>query len=190
MRLPIRRKPVTARPSTRSSGGPTDRSRKGVPSRTLFSVRPPMWVRNADRYSSTSGSSGIPLPPWMRSVAAGHTAVDVLERLQRISLGDGFLGTISFHAGESQRQAARVLRALLKIVECDLDDELRTHKDDMAFATHLALEQCSRLPFEERVGHPLERLAQHDEAVPIRVARPEMQVAQPFTAAPVSPLGR
>ncbi len=58
MRLPSRRRARTRRPSMLDTGGVTDRSRKGLASRTRWSVCPTILELRAWRYSSTSGSSG------------------------------------------------------------------------------------------------------------------------------------
>ena len=53
-----------------------------------------------------------------------------------------------------------------------------------------ALEQSLGLPGEHLVGHALEGLAEHHEAAGLRVARAEVQVAEPPLPAAVAPLGR
>jgi hypothetical protein len=45
------------------------------------------------------------------------------------------------------------------------------------------------LPRQHLICHPFERLAEHDKAAADRIARAEMQVAQPPLAASVTPLG-
>ena len=60
----------------------------------------------------------------------------------------------------------------------------------MAFAFRCELEQAFCLPFEHRVGHALERLAEHDEPSGGGVTRAEMEVAQPAAAPSVAPFGR
>src|SRR5919108_6516645 len=58
MRLPSRRTPVTARPTTSASDGSTERSTNGVVSRRRSSRAPVMRSRRASTYTVTSGSSG------------------------------------------------------------------------------------------------------------------------------------
>ena len=65
----------------------------------------------------------------------------------------------------------------------------RGGRDDDPVALDLELLQPLGLPGEHRVGQPLERLAQHHEAVAVDRARPEVEVAQPAAPAPVPPLG-
>ena len=55
---------------------------------------------------------------------------------------------------------------------------------------HRELLEPLGLPGEHRVGHSLERLAEHHEAVTPRVSRAEMKVAQEAAAPSVTPLRR
>src|SRR5688572_6410007 len=54
----------------------------------------------------------------------------------------------------------------------------------------LPREQLLRLPLEKLVRHPLERLAEHDEPARRRIARAEVQIAQPSVPPTRSPLDR
>ena len=60
--------------------------------------------------------------------------------------------------------------------------------DAVRRAARLQLQQALGLPREHRVGQPLEGLAEHAEAA-VGLARAEVQVRQPATAAAVAPLG-
>ena len=80
-----------------------------------------------------SGSSGTSAPG-RRRVAACRGAIDFLKRLKRVGLLRRLVATIALDAREPQRESAGILRTLLKIVEGDLDDQLGTHEDDVAFA--------------------------------------------------------
>ena len=61
--------------------------------------------------------------------------------------------------------------------------------DGAGGAPRLELQQARGLPCEQLVGQPLERLAEHDEAAGIGVARAEVEVREPALPAPVAPLG-
>ena len=54
--------------------------------------------------------------------------VDLSDGLNRVRQGGGLVGPVAFHAREPQRKPSRVMRALLNVVERDLDDELRTNE--------------------------------------------------------------
>src|SRR3989475_5334759 len=93
-----------------------------------------------------------------------------------------------YPGGVALRFAAGVVRAPLHAVEGDLDDQRRLDVNRPLLARALAAEQPLRLPGEHVVGEALEGLADHDEAAARRVARPEVQVAEPAAPAPVPPL--
>src|SRR5437762_2064360 len=59
--------------------------------------------------------------------------------IDRVRLRGLFVGSIAFDARKPQCDTARIMRAFLHFVECDFDDELRSHVHDVAFPTHLAL---------------------------------------------------
>src|SRR5439155_11788860 len=80
-------------------------------------------------------------------------------------------------------------RAPLHAVESDLDDQRRLRANRPLLARALEVEQPLRLPGEHLVGEALEGLADHDEAAVHRVARAEMQVAEPAAPATVPPFG-
>src|SRR2546425_12033709 len=88
------------------------------------------------------------------------------------------------------RNTARVLRALLNVVERHLHHELGAYVDRVSVARGLELEQPLGLPGEHLVRHPLERLSQHHEAAASLVAGAEVEVREPAVAATVAPLGR
>ena len=101
----------------------------------------------------------------------------------------GLVRSIPFDARKSQRQSAGILRALLQIVEGNFDDQLRTHEHDMALTAHFPFEQRRRLPLEQRIGHPLECLAEHDEAVARGIASAKVEIAQPPAPSAAAPFG-
>jgi len=75
----------------------------------------------------------------------------------------------------------------LQIAESDFDDQLGPHVDRPAVVANLARLQLLRLPFEQRVGQSLERLAQHHVFAGRRVERAEVQVRELAGAPPVAP---
>ena len=62
--------------------------------------------------------------------------VDRAHGVDRVGLGRGLVRTIALEPREPQRETARVVRALLKSVEGDLDDELGTHDHGMTAAVY------------------------------------------------------
>src|SRR5436190_759496 len=111
-------------------------------------------------------------------------------RLDGVRLLGGLVRAIALDPREAQRQAARVVRARLYVVEGHFHHELRADMDGIRVATDLELEQLLGLPLEHLVGHALERLAQHDEAAGLRVARAEMHIREPSPASSMPPLRR
>ena len=103
--------------------------------------------------------------------------------------GRGLVGAVAAQAGEAQGQAARVVGAILQAVEGDLDHQLGAHVHHVPLAVRLAGEQLLGLAGEHLVGHALEGLAQHHEAARGRVARAQVEVAEPALAAAAAPLG-
>ena len=75
---------------------------------------------------------------------------------------------------------------LLNLVERDFDDELGTDVDGEASRPVWSASRVG-LPGQQLVGQPLERLAEHREAARLRVARAEVQVAEPPSPASVAP---
>src|SRR5262245_18644855 len=59
MRFPSRDSPITVRPAAAESGGSTERSTKGLPSRTRSSRAPRTRASSASMYAVTSGNSGM-----------------------------------------------------------------------------------------------------------------------------------
>ena len=77
----------------------------------------------------------------------------------------------------------------MQAVERDLHDDLRADVHGDALATRLDLLEPLRLPREHLVGHALERLAEHHEPAGLRIARAEVEVAEPALPPPVAPFG-
>ena len=138
--------------------------------------------RDLGHREAVPGAAGLETPHYARTWSARTWSI-VSASAARL------VGAVALHAREAQRDAARVARARLHAVERDLDDELRAHVDDVPVAAGLELEQPLGLPREHRVGHALERLAEHHEAAGLGVARAEVEVREPALAAPVTPLG-
>src|SRR5213078_1644462 len=108
---------------------------------------------------------------WSRRVAIGGCSIDLLNGLERVGLSGGLVGPVSFHPRKSKRERSWILRALLHIVECNLDDQLWTNVDGMGIAPGFTLEQRGRLPFQQVVGQSFERLPQLHEAAALRIPR-------------------
>src|SRR5262249_1697186 len=85
-------------------------------------------------------------------------------------------------------EPARVLAALLYLVERDLDHDLRPHVHNVSVATRLTLQEFRGLPFQHLIGETLESLAQHDESAAGRIARAQVEVREPSPAATAAPL--
>ena len=86
---------------------------------------------------------------------------------------------VAQHPGEPQRQAAGVTRRALHTVERHLDHLLRSQLHDVALgAAHRQLLKPRGLPLQHRVGHALERLAQHHVAAAGRVEGAQMNIGQ------------
>src|SRR3954462_1896484 len=51
--------------------------------------------------------------------------VDRAHHLDGVRLRRVLVGTVALHAGEAERESGRVVRALLHVIEGDLDDLLR-----------------------------------------------------------------
>ena len=60
------------------------------------------------------------------------------HRLDRVGLVGALVGAIALDAREAQREAAGILRALLQVVERDLDDELGPHVHGVAVAAAIS----------------------------------------------------
>src|SRR4051812_45618989 len=121
---------------------------------------------------------------------AGRLLVDRLDRRERVGFRRRFVATIAFHARETQREAAGILRARLEVVERDLGNDVGLEEHRVGIAPDLELEEALRLPREHLVGEALEGLAEHDEAAAFGVPRAEVQVAQPPFAPATPPLDR
>src|SRR5262249_28668863 len=111
-------------------------------------------------------------------LVADALAIDGLNGRVGIGVGSGLVGAVALDAREPQRKAAGIVRARLNVVERDLGDDLGPHVDRVVVAADLELEEAFGLPREHLVGEPLERLAEHDEAAALGVARAEMEVAE------------
>src|SRR4029079_5424855 len=124
------------------------------------------------------------------SCGAGLCCEQRAHGVDRIGLRGRLVGAVALQAREAKREAARVVRALLQVVERDFGNEFRTNVYDMTVASGFAREQLGGLPFERRVGQALERLAEHHEPAARRIARAQMQVRKPGFAAARAPLIR
>src|SRR6185312_16209901 len=99
-----------------------------------------MWKRSPERLAllresaaasgrSASGARGFqPSDPRIVSPArrgqASGLLVDRLDGREGVGFGRGLVAAIAFHAREAERDAARILRARLDVVERDLGDDL------------------------------------------------------------------
>src|SRR6185503_18510801 len=128
---------------------------RGFSERPSFCPAPWRWSAGAAGRCSPATCRGFSRDPLLVDGAHGIDGIGVLGPLVR---------AIALHAREAQREAARVLRALLDVAELDLDHQLGAQLHDPVVAAGLASEELARLPFEHRVGHALEGLAEHDEA--------------------------
>src|SRR5690606_31253126 len=104
-----------------------------------------------------------------------------------VGIGWVLVGSVAADAGEAECHSARIASRDLDAVERHFHDELRTHVDDVLRFPGLPPLQLLRLPSEEGVGHALERLSDHHEAVLSPGA--EVEVGQPTLATPVTPFG-
>ena len=107
----------------------------------------------------------------------------------------GLVVSITLDAGEAQRDAAGVAARALHAVDRDLDDGDRLDPDRAGSAAHLDLLEALGLPAQQRIGQPLEGLADHHVAAGLaeltgRVERSEVQVRQQSGAPPRAPLAR
>ena len=91
---------------------------------------------------------------------------------------------------ETERDAARILRAGLHAVERDLDHLLGADRHHPLVTVDGELQEAFGLPPQRLVGHPLERLAQHHEPSGDWIPGAEVEVAEPAMPAPVTPLRR
>src|SRR5436190_20944110 len=130
------------------------------------------------------------MPAIRRASSRQALLVDAPHRVDGIGLLRALVRAVAFDSRKAQRQSARILRALLQIVERDLDYQLGTHLHPPIIATGRALYEFLGLPCERRIGQSLERLAQHDEATGGRIESTEVQVGEPAPPAAVPPFGR
>src|SRR4030095_15951872 len=107
--------------------------------------------------------------------------------LDRVGVAGKPVVSVALDAREPERHTARIVRAALDVVERHLDHELRADVDDVPFAMRLPCEELPRLPFEDLVGHSLERLAEHDETTVRGIPGAEVNVAEPTLASAGSP---
>ena len=76
-------------------------------------------------------------------------------------------------------------------VECDFRHQLRLlHVHRIAVARDFQLQQFLRLPGQHFIGQSFERLPEHGEASTFRVARAEVEIAQPTAPSATAPLRR
>ena len=76
-----------------------------------------------------TGAAGAASPSTERDCKTRHLPIERLHHLEGVGRGWRLVGTISPDAGKPEREASRVLRALLNVVEGDLDDELWPNRD-------------------------------------------------------------
>ncbi len=74
-------------------------------------------------------------------------------------------------------------------VEGYLDNQLGAHVHDVGLAVCFEFLKTPRLPFEHGVGHSFEGLSQHDEAAIVRIAGPQVKIAEPALPPAVTPFG-
>src|SRR4051812_43079652 len=103
--------------------------------------------------------------------AAGNG--DRADGLDAVGLVGGLVVAVANEPRVAQREAARVLRRALDVVEGDLHHQLGADVDDVAVATGLSGHQRRGLPGQHLVGHALEGLAEHHPTAG-RVARAEV----------------
>src|SRR6059058_1797539 len=108
----------------------------------------------------------------------------------RVCVRGALVLAVSLHTREAQREAPRILRARLNFIERNFRDDLGTNEHNVTIAADLELEKLLRLPPEHLVGQSFERLAEHDEAAALGVARAEMQIAQRSLTPAAAPLRR
>src|SRR5437660_1180464 len=145
------------------------------------------WLRDAGSPSTTRICS-VAIASWTADARrAWSGGVDASDSVDGVRLFGPFVGTVSLHAREPQREAPGVLRACLHIVECNLDHELGANVDGPIVAADFTREKFLRLPGEHLVRHALERLAEHDKLARRRIARTEVEVREPAPAAAVTP---
>ncbi len=113
-----------------------------------------------------------------------------LHGFKRIRFRRGFIRAITFHARETQGEPARIARAHLDFVKYDLGDQLRLDKNRVIISSDFEREQLLGLPLQHRVGQTLKGLAEHCKSAFVRIARAQVQIAQPAVPAAMSPFGR
>src|SRR5437899_12672359 len=90
--------------------------------------------------------------------------VDHLNAREGVRLVRGLVRPVALHAGETERQSARVPRADLNVIEGNFNDQLGANVDRAGVAADLEREELLGLPGQHLVRQPLERFAEHDEA--------------------------
>src|SRR4051812_47118574 len=93
-----------------------------------------------------------------------RTGVQAANRLIGIGLPGPLVVTVTFDPCKPKGKPARILRALLDVVEGDLHHQFRPDEDDVTVASDFAREQFARLPGKQLVGQSLEGLAEHHES--------------------------
>src|SRR5687767_13339014 len=132
---------------------------------------------------------GYPLLSALNVVRAAHPRVDRADGVDGIGFGSRLVVAIADDAREAERHPAGVARRSLQAIERDLDDLLGPHLHDVPVGRAIGeLEEAPCLPFEHRVGHSLERLAEHDEATAGGIACAEVDVGQLALAPSRAPL--
>src|SRR6267142_1479492 len=75
-------------------------------------------------------------------------AQDLPNGVDGVGLAGALVRPVALHAREPKRHPAGVARALLHVVERDLDHDLRPHVDDVPLLAHGELAERARLPLQ------------------------------------------
>src|SRR3954471_18930748 len=152
---------ICASRSRRRSAAPARRGRVTVGSVMRASYA--RATRSCTRCDHAHGGWGFST----RSGSDLSTGAEGADGVEGVDLGDRLVVAIAQDAGEAQGDAAGVARGALHSVERDLDDLLGPHLHDEVLASvnrrRGQLGEALCLPGEHLVGHPLERLPEHDE---------------------------
>src|SRR5215472_18944054 len=115
--------------------------------------------------------------------------IDRADGVNCVGFRRALVRAVTFDPGKAQCHAAGVARARLDVVERDLDDKPRLDVHRIGVAVDGQPAQLLGLPRQRLIRQAFEGLAEHDKAAGFRVARAEMQVAQPASAPSMPPLG-
>src|SRR6188474_787288 len=108
-----------------------------------------MWV--------SGRAAPAPMSTCLRPLRLDRGCVERANRVDRVGVLWPLVGAVAFDSGKAQRQAARILRTGLDVVERHFDDELGADVDGPGIPADLTFEERGRLPGQHRVGHALER---------------------------------